>query len=352
MWRLNAVRSIREIAVRASVGLALISLLAWPAVAKAWNVAGHMVIAAIGYTQLGPQQRQSLVKLLRAHPRFEQDFASAMPKELSDEQQSRWIFLRAATWPDLARSFMGEDLVTYNHPTWHYIDLPIYLNKEAVERIHPPPMEFTVPMGAAARQSMNVVQALESAAADWTDVKLPPPQRAVALCWILHLAADIHQPLLGATLYSAQRFRIVPIGDKGGNDIPIRDVPGVIATTSTGRKPNLHALWDAMLGAEEDDDAAFRTADRIILACPQRGVQELVKQSDVASWAQESCEIAAVSVYTPSIRGVVEASEAHPHAPLNPIEIDDAYLSTGRRIAQERAALAGYRLAQLLISSR
>jgi probable HAF family extracellular repeat protein len=192
------------------------ALLLCASAAFAWNAAGHMAIASIAYDELNDYQRSALVTLLKEHPRFHQDFQDRFPASLEGDALDRWIFMHAATWPDIARGLKGEDQKAYNRPMWHFIDLPVYLDETARQRIHPPSMK-TDYHKASSELSMNVVQALNKAMADLNDPQISPASKAIALCWVLHLAGDIHQPLHGATLYSAARFRGVPFGDRGGN---------------------------------------------------------------------------------------------------------------------------------------
>lgn len=322
----------------------IILALIWPCTtALAWNPPGHMAIASIIYDQLNPSQQETWVKVLRSHPRYAQDFEAAMPQNLSPEQQSRWIFMRAATWPDLARGFEGDDQ-KYNHPSWHYIDLPVYLDDAAREKIHPPVLEGDY-RKARSPQSMNAVQAINKALAELSDHATPAPDKAIDLCWVLHLAGDIHQPLHGATLYSAERFRGILLGDRGGNDIPVHENEGLLANFKT---PNLHGLWDNILLEDSSYDAVTSLAAELEKARSLQSFSAVAKQTDAMEWAKESNQLSQQDVYTPEVREVVRAGEAHPHAPLTPVQISADYLKRARSIAQERAALAGYRAASLL----
>src|SRR4051794_37148479 len=67
--------------------------------------------------------------------------------------------------------------------------------------------------------------------------------KAVALCWILHLIGDVHQPLHCATLYSPQFER----GDLGGNSFGVK---------INGKEYRLHTFWDNALDVVPgtDDD--------------------------------------------------------------------------------------------------
>src|SRR4051812_16627114 len=86
--------------------------------AYAWNALGHKVVAEIAWQQLEPSQRQTIVDVLRRHPSFATDFQMKMEEEVNVAKgdkatQDHWIFLQAATWPDLIRKSR------YDHPEWH-----------------------------------------------------------------------------------------------------------------------------------------------------------------------------------------------------------------------------------------
>jgi hypothetical protein len=192
---------------------------------------------------------------------------------------------------------------------------------------------------------MNVVQALNMAVADVNDGAKPQAARAVALCWVLHLASDIHQPLHGSALFSSGRFRGIPIGDKGGNDIPVHETEGLLSAYKT---PNLHGLWDSMLGIDDSYKGVEALAAKLTEAYPEPTLEQEAGVMDVATWARESNAAAAESVYTSEVRAVVEAGESNPHAPLHAVDIASDYLKQGRPVAMRRAALAGARTAKLL----
>jgi hypothetical protein len=335
---MRAVRKLRYFVVL------LLATFLFPPAALAWNPAGHMAIASIAYDQLTPARRQALVTLLHEHPRFGQDFKSSMPTDLTSEQQDRWIFMRASLWPDITRSIQGPDQQVYNRPAWHYVDLPVYLDEKAREKIHVPPFEFDYHK-ATSELSMNVVQALKKAVDDLNNPATPRSRQAVALCWVLHLASDIHQPLHGAALFSAERFRGIPIGDRGGNDIHVKENEGLLATSNN---PNLHALWDNILGTDDSYDAVMKLAQQLTTEHPMSSLSTQLSHTAPEDWARESNDAARKVVYTPEIRAVVEAGEAQPHKPLAVVEITDDYLKAGRPVAQTRAALAAYRTAALL----
>ncbi len=60
----------------------------------------------------------------------------------------------------------------------------------------------------------------------------------MALCWVLHLTGDVHQPLHTTSLITEQYP--LPKGDEGGNKFFIRVTPN-----SSGI--NLHSFWDGLI---------------------------------------------------------------------------------------------------------
>lgn len=169
--------------------LAIVFLTASPA--HAWNALGHKVIADIAWQQLDEPARAEIVKTLRRHPRFDDDFAKQ-----GDIEDDRWVFQHAAVWPDIARG------TTLDMPTWHYVNIAIgrvrgfnYISK---------------PVGKA--DEWNIIQAIaycrKIIASD-----VPPSQKALAYSWLFHLVGDLHQPMHSTALFS-ERF---PDGDRGGN---------------------------------------------------------------------------------------------------------------------------------------
>ena len=61
-------------------------------------------------------------------------------------------------------------------------------------------------------------------------------EKAIHLCWVMHLVGDIHQPLHCVSLYCEQ----FPNGDHGGNDSLYR--------LGGKRIIKLHPFWDELLG--------------------------------------------------------------------------------------------------------
>src|SRR5262249_42691284 len=112
-------------------------------------------------------------------------------------------------------------------------------------------------------------------------------------------------------------------GDAGGNDVKIVCGCG---------EPKLHGFWDGVVG-EGDDVARASEAAR---ALPEPDAA-LAAVGDEMAWIRESFQLAKEKVYV----GPVGVG-------AGPFTLDDAYMKEAKRIANERVALAGARLANLI----
>jgi hypothetical protein len=149
-------------------------------------------------------------------------------------------------------------------------------------------------------------------------------ERALALCWLLHLLADLHQPLHTTSLYSLGAFAN---GDRGGNDI---------AVSGAG---NLHALWDGALG----NDRRWR---RVVAAAAQYGVGATPESTvDFPAWAREGRDLAARLAYSEAVRGAVTSAAAA--VPVR-IGVDASYRRVMYSTAQTQIGLAGSRTARVI----
>jgi hypothetical protein len=149
----------------------------------------------------------------------------------------------------------------------------------------------------------------------------PDELKAYGLVWLLHLVGDVHQPL-----HAASRFTQADDpkeGDRGGNAVKI-------CTPSCGGE--LHAYWDDILGTSRNVSGAITAAGK--LPTPDT---TLASKSDEATWVQESFQAAEKSVYVEPI-GVGDG----------PFTMTAPYKTKAKRLAAQRVALAGARLANLL----
>jgi hypothetical protein len=309
--------------------------------AFAWSEGGHKIIGSVAFQLLSPADQEKIVAILKHHPRFEEDFKSKMPDELkTPAEQNEWLFQQAAIWPDLVRVFTGDDLKTYHRQLWHYIALPNYLtdaDRQALESTVTLNTSLVAPAGEP--ESMNIVQALQVARRMLADKTTPPEKQAVMLCWILHLVGDIHQPLHSTTLYSQAMF---PKGDYVGNKIVTEPVK------------NLHATWDQAMGTKTTFKVAHDKARELITphqtnrGNPARNERfaKAAANLDVKQWLQESREIALKGGYNAEVTTYVRAETGIAEPP--PLHLSDEYIQNAHEISQQRATLAGYRLAAVL----
>lgn len=301
--------------------LLVIALLAgFPGMARAWTRPGHMVTAAIAYDEI-VRRRPDLVPviaaLLDAHP-DRAPFQVAVDRATGTDRQRR-MFLECARWPDDARQ------TVYDHPTWHAsisavlaADAPPAVRAAAAERMR------GVPSGEAVEAfALNVRQL--------GDRHASPAERATALCWVLHIVGDIHQPLHTAELFSAAW----PSGDGGGALSQVLD--------PLTREPiALHWLWDDSVNRSGAAADADRRAREIEAAHPRAALPQLSVQ-DFLAWRQESHDLAVALAYG--------AGPPTSRDPKTAPAVPEAHWSDVRSAAEKRVALAGYRIADTVISA-
>ena len=195
--------------------------------AFAWLFSGHMLTAAIAYDTLkkaNPQALNATLEILKQHPQYDKMWAKKLEKVDPDDRDQA-LFMFAARWPDDIRG--NSD---YDHPTWHYIDYPYKPTSEpdTVEVANPPDPNIET----AFRENIDVIKGQHTVA-----------EKAVALCWIMHLLGDGHQPLHAVSLFTTEYPG--PKGDQGGNKEFIRLKPD-------GEPMKLHRFWDGVVSSTED----------------------------------------------------------------------------------------------------
>ncbi len=291
-----------------------------------WNNSGHRILALRAWSELTPRTRDALAALLRQHPRFAEDLQVGVPDGADEATRSALAFALAAHWPDTVRSLSHPMHKVANHPLWHYIDVPFTIGDFS------PPSQRPEPDAGAA----NIVQAIRKNLADLGNRELPGADRAIALCWVVHLITDIHQPLHACNLYSQQ----FPGGDKGGTGFfVVREVFDPNSRTS------LHTIWDSLLGnyqqATTDQLVAEGFAGRPEFARAHFARELAV--TDVEDWVRESHELAVRWGYrNGELLGSADAKD--PKAPPLP----PGYLAAAEAVALQRGALAALRLADAL----
>ncbi len=309
-------------------------LLAASPAATAWNDHGHMLAAVIAWDALSPTTRRQALVLLRAHPRFHEDFQRQRPASIGGSAAaSRWYFAQAATWPDLVRRLPDRVRERYHHGRWHYINLPIFVSRReqnALGRRLPDNVESTPP--ARATDDMNAVQAFAYGRRVLADPRAPQRERGLWLAWLLHVGADLHQPLHTSAVFHRPAF---DGSDRGGNRLLV------------DADTNLHALWDGALGRTRAWDAVTvharaLAADPELHAVANAGLALL----EPMAWAREGNRMAATLVYAAPMREAILACRT-PVESL-PVTLPPGYETLMRAEAEQRIVSAGLRLAAVL----
>jgi hypothetical protein len=228
--------------------------------AHAWGTQGHQVIASLAQAQLTAKAKAEIDKLLAMEP-------GATLESIS-------------TWAD-----------EHRNPTtaaWHYINFP--KNSCSYDEARDCP-------------DGNCVVAAIDRQFDVLKSNAPADRRLLALKYVVHLVADIHQPLHAG--YAE---------DRGGNTYQLQ---------AFMRGSNLHALWDVGLIKNLDVSNAVLTA-----RLAARSVQ--VGEFNSARVAEESCRIVGSPGFYPDRK------------------VDASYIERFTPVMEDRLRLAGARLAAIL----
>jgi len=192
------------------------------------------------------------------------------------------------------------------HKYWHFVDTPFTTDGTALPPIPTPNAPERITLFRAV---------LNSSAAD--------PLKSYDLVWLLHLVGDVHQPLHCATRVSSAQ----PGGDSGGNTVKL---------SCAGCPTELHAFWDNAVGKATTVQGAIKPVIKAAKKLPTAD-QTLAAKADAQDWVAESFQAAQQAVY----QSPVMAGDG-------PFPLTSAYKSAAAKLAQQRVALAGARLARLL----
>jgi hypothetical protein len=289
-----------------------------PAPLHAWDELGHRVVARIAWDHMTPAARAKAIELLMVAP-ADAGLLDLFPRDgrpLAVRQ--REYFIMAAVWADLIRPSRFPDTpgAAYARSDWHYVNF-FWEQPRLGARGVPRP---DVPHAG------RLLERLEAFDGPLGDETRPAAERAIELAWVLHLIGDAHQPLHNSARINPQD----PEGDRGGNAFELN-----------GRL-NLHSFWDRQAGPAfpwvPGDTAAAdyvgSIADRIVARHPRSAFAGRLHPTDHERWSREGMEIAMQHLFPADLR--------RGHAP------PPHYRRMAQRIAAERLALAGYRLAEYL----
>jgi hypothetical protein len=252
--------------------------------ACAWGAEGHRIIGLVAE------------QLLDAHAR------AALRAIAGDESLAD-----AGLWMDRERDRLRAERP--GSERWHYDNRPVCATAAPLE-------QYCADGNCAAR-------ALERARTRLADRAAPREARLEALRIVVHVLADVHQPLHAADN-----------ADRGGNAVEVR-------VGRRSRPKPLHAAWDVDFvkrAVRGESEAAF--AGRLL--AEHRATLGRLEGGSVASWEQESYELARRYAYG-RLPGF-----ACGRAPPGIVDLPPAYSDGAARIVAERLARAGIRLAAVL----
>ena len=300
-------------------------LVLWSNISFGWSEGGHHIIALMAYNLLSKDEQAKFLSLLESHPRFEADFNP--PKGLPNEDEmARWRVGRAGYWPDVARK-----QPKYNRPNWHY-ELGSTKSIGDLTKLKVPDFPGPLPSDANLEtQDLYASQAIELGRRVLSDKSQSAADRAIALSWLAHLVADVHQPCHAGSLYVEGVF---PEGDRGANSI------------KTKQRNNMHALWDGLLGESFDLQG---TRKRIVEIRDNPEFLEMGKLAatnlDSQAWLSESRSFALNAVYSEEVLSHLQLVNRGVTSEPAVLDLTEEYLKNAGRVAQVRAIEAAHRLA-------
>jgi hypothetical protein len=315
--------------------------------ALAWDHPGHMITAAVAFEEVQrerPELIERLGLLFLAHPDTAPFWVAA--GEAKGAERVRRMFIECARWADDSK-FTPNDRLTWHTARWPIVakDAPSLARK-----------------AAAAQKGRPAGQAIEALALNYGMVanhESTPAERALGLCWVLHIVGDIHQPMHVSDLYSAD----FPTGNAAATLSYVEDPMGDSTIP-------LHMLWDSNALRVPSLEAVDQATQRLIDAYPRESFPELGTYAPddpdrFRAWALESHEIAKNWAYDidtvpdPNadqdseqlvqnminfiLNGVSPVAEAPP--------LPAAYWEKLQATAERRIALAGYRIADLVLAA-
>jgi hypothetical protein len=264
--------------------------------AGAWGDEGHRVTALLAYRHLTPQARAAVDELLAA----------------DSDPLTRPDFAGRATWADKYRSSHRET------SEWHFVDIEIdHPDLEGACHGFPGLLEHQPASQGPAADC--VVNKIEEFAVELNNPATPPAERLLALKFLIHFVADLHQPL-----HAADHL------DRGGNCIGLSAPPGGHA--------NLHAYWDVAV-VEALGKSAADIADKLDAGISMTDMKDWTAGTP-RSWAMESFEVARRDVYSIGARPTCQTGGS--------VALSADYEVQARNDAAIQLSKAAIRLASLL----
>ena len=296
--------------------------------AKAWGKFGHLTICDLAYRNLTPASRNVVRDLLRGG--ITVPGRGEMP---------------ARHYTSFNVGCLEEDEIPRRNPNDHFINLP--RQTAAITNDECP---------AAAAAGQCILKGIRRDLAILKDTTGTRQDRVIALMALGHWVGDIHQPL-----------HVSFADDRGGNGIDARVTGG--CGRYGYRATNLHEVWDNCIlesGMFErvrkradyrrtwsKNTITYRAVDTLLANTSLTKEQQMV-QGEPWQWAAESYQIA----LDPAVRYCVRTGSSCNYSPTAATlrrndpkrmeQISQDYLEEFDRLAEERVAKGGFRLAHLL----
>jgi hypothetical protein len=255
---------------------------------QAWGPQGHRLVALLATNHLTPRARQNVSWLLGS---------TGLPD--------------VAVWAD--QYLEGNNQTSF----WHYVNIPFDATSYDRDR-HCPRQPGVSAGGRGDRWRDCVVDRILYNQERLANPSLDRADRTIALKFLVHFIADLHQP-----------FHALGV-ERGGNGILVSAFgsPTCAYDDGTAYPCNLHGVWDTELIAHR------RLSDRQYLAELERQISErgwaAREIGSPAQWAMESHSLAKRALLPTG--GIV----------------DEAYFRATISVVDERLALGGLRLAAWL----
>jgi len=313
----------------------------------AWDHPGHMVTAAIAFSEIErarPDLINKLGLLFLKHPDTAPFWVAA--GEAKGKERVRRMFIECARWPDDSK-FTPRDMLTWHTARWAIVAKDAPAKAKAA---------------AEARRGRPAGQALEALALNNEMVanpESPPSERAFGLCWVLHIVGDIHQPMHVSDLFSKD----FPTGNAAATMSYVMD-------PITNSAIPLHILWDSNVLRVPSLEEVDRNAQAFMKKYPRSSFREL-KAAPISDpkafekWAKESHQVAVDWAY--DLTTLPDPNKDQPAEKLvqnmvnfilngvSPVKdapkLPPGYWEKLQGTAERRITLAGYRIADLMISA-
>lgn len=188
-------------------------------------------------------------------------------------------------------------------------------------------------MTASAYSSVEIIRSAVKVLS--VNINKTTAEKAMFARYLVHVVGDIHQPLHSVSLFNST----FPTGDRGGNSLKIVLLNGTVQ--------NLHSFWDSGAYRIQNDSwymvrplslqntTALKEVAVNYIKTYGPQIQKLAEDINPMNWAMESYRFSQNTTY--------------PHM-FTSNKITQQYSDQTYEAAKNRVTLAGYRIANLVIS--